>query len=156
MATVYAPNFSLLVSNTAGNVQQLPDERVGGKVRIWMDRVTMNGNAIGEQIAVARLPYGAVPLDLFYSADTSVGVSTIAAGDKNNISRFATAGTYTVTTIQTTKLLPTALGVPLTTAYDYAGVSNTNYEDVLLTVGVSSLPSAGTLTVVIEYLDYGS
>jgi hypothetical protein len=47
-------------------------------------------------------------------------------------------------------------GVPLTTCYDYAGTASTAYEDILITVGVSSLPSTGTLVLVTKYLDYGT
>lgn len=156
MATTFAPNVSLLVNNTAGAVQQLPDERVGGKTRNWIEKITMAGQNAADQVVVARLPYGSVPLDLKIATDTSLGATTAAFGDKINVSRFATAGTFTATTGWSSKLLPTPAGLPLTTAYDYAGVASTQYEDVLLTLGVSSLPSAGTLTVWIEYLDYGS
>ncbi len=156
MATTFAPNVSLLVNNTAGAVQQLPDERVGGKTRNWVERITLAGAAIGDFIVVARIPYGSVPLDILVATDTSLGSSTVAIGDKINVSRFATAGTLTGTTALASKILPTAVGVALTTAYDYLGVASTQYEDVLLCVGVSSLPSSGTLTVITKYLDYGS
>ncbi len=158
MATTFAPNCSVLVNNTAGAVQTLPDERVGGKERIWVEKYTMAGNAIADQIMVARLPYGAVPLNIVLTASISAGTSTIlAVGDKNNISRFSGSGTLTSSDTPTEFLKnAAAVGVPLTTAYDYAGTSNTNYEDILITIGTSSLTSSGTLTIVTKYIDYSS
>jgi hypothetical protein len=156
MATIFAPNCSLLVSNTGGNVQTLPDERVGGKTRNWIEVIALAGSAIADQIMVARLPYGSVPLEIKLNTSTSLVASTIAIGDKNNVSRFSAAGVFTTTNTPTPKLNATTAGVPLTTAYDYLGVSNTNYEDILLTIGISSLPSTGTLVVITEYTDYGA
>ena len=157
MALTYAPNVSLLVNNAGGLIQSLPDERVGGKLRIWVERITLAQQTIGDQIQIARLPFGAVPLDIWMETTATLGAApTVAIGDKNNVSRFSAAGTFTSADARTSKINSTSVGVPLTTAYDNAGVSNTNYEDVLLTIGVSSLPAAGTLTTVIEYLDYGS
>lgn len=158
MATTYAPNVSNLINNTAGAVQTLPDERVGGVQRTWVEKVTMAGAAVADQIVVARLPYGAVPLSMRITVDTSAGTgTTIAVGDKNNVSRFATAGTLTSTNTPTDFIKNgSAIGVPLTTCYDYAGTSNTNYEDIMLTIGVSSLTASGTMTIVTSYLDYSS
>ena len=156
MALTYAPNCSLLVNNTGGAVQSLPDERVGGKPREFVEVVTFAGQAVGDQIMVARLPYGSVPLGVTFNASASAGASTIAIGDKNNVSRFAAAGTFTSTDTPTRKMTAATHGIPLTTCYDNAGVSNTNYEDILLTIGVSSLPSSGSLVVVTEYLSYSS
>lgn len=162
MATFFAPNFSLLVGNTAGNVQSLPDERVGGKTRVWVEKVTLNGQAPGDFIAVARLPVGSVPIDIEFVASASLGAaSTVAIGDKNNVSRFCAAGTFTTTDTKTSKINAAGAGVPITTAYQYDGTLATAtgpvaYEDILLTLGVSSLPVGGTLTVITTYLDYGA
>lgn len=155
MALTYAPNCSLLVSNTGGNVQVLPDERVGGKPRVWVERIPITLLAIADQIMVARLPYGSVPIDITIETDTSLSNAQVSFGDKNNTSRFAAAGAFTSTDARTSKLRASASGVPITTAYDNAGVNNTNYEDILLTVGVSSIAAGGTLTINVEYLDYG-
>ena len=158
MALTYAPNCSNLVNNTAGAVQTLPDFRVGGKKRIWVEKVTMAGAAVNDQVMVARLPYGSVPLSISVTTDTSAGTSTVLCfGDKNNISRFSSAGTLTSTNTPTEFCKNgAAIGVPLTTAYDNAGTSNTNYEDILMTITVSSLTSSGTLTIVTQYSDYGA
>jgi len=156
MAVTYAPNCSLLVNNTAGVVQSLPDERVGGHERVWVEAIAMAGTAIADQIMVARLPYGSVPLSVDISTSVSLGVSTIAIGDKINASRFSAAGTYTSTNATTNAINVATKGIPLTTCYDYAGTSSTAYEDILITVGVSSLVSTGTLVVVTKYIDYGT
>lgn len=156
MATTFAPNCSLLVSNAGGLVQSLPDERVGGKERVWIEKITLAGQAPADPIMIARLPYGSVPTDFLLATDTSLSGSTVAIGDKINVSRFAVAGTLTSTAGFASKLLPATGGIPLTTAYDYAGVASTKYEDVLLTIGTSSLPVGGTLTVLTKYIDYGS
>lgn len=157
MATTFAPNCSNLVNNAAGAVQTLPDVRVGGKVRTFTEVVSFSGQAIGDQIMVARIPYGSVPLGIILDATASFGsASTIALGDKNNVSRFANAGTFTSTDTPTRKMNAAACGIPLTTCYDYAGVSSTAYEDILLTIGVSSLPSTGSCVVTTEYIDYSS
>lgn len=156
MATIFAPNCSLLVSNTGGNVQTLPDVRVGGKTRNWVEVIALGGSAIADQIMIARLPYGTVPIAIDFNASASLGSSTVAIGDKNNVSRFSAAGAFTATNTTTPKINNATYGVPLTTCYDYAGVSSTAYEDILLTIGVSSLPSAGTLTVITKYIDYGA
>lgn len=156
MAVTYAPNCSLLVNNTAGVVQTLPDERVGGHERIWTEVIALAGTAIADQIMIARLPYGSVPLVVEVSTSTSLGASTIAIGDKVNASRFSAAGTYTSTNATTNAINVATKGVPLTTCYDYAGTASTAYEDILITVGVSSLPSTGTLVLVTKYLDYGT
>jgi len=156
MATTFAPNCSLLVNNTGGNVQSLPTMVVGGKERTWTERITLASQAVDDQIMIARLPYGAVPLSFDVSTDTSLSASTIAVGDLINASRFAAAGTLTGTNASTNLINVATKGVNLTTCYDYLGVSNTNYEDVLVTVAVSDLPSSGTLVFVTKYIDYGA
>lgn len=156
MTVAFAPNCSLLVNNAGGQVQSLPDVRVGGKERTWTERIALTGQAPSVQTMVSRLPYGTVPLSFDISVDTSLSGSTIAVGDLNNASRFSAAGTYTSTNATSNAINVATKGVPLTTAYDYLGVSNTNYEDVLLTIGTSSLPATGTMVVVTKYIDYGA
>ena len=156
MTIAYAPNCSLLVNNASGAVQSLPDVRVGGKERVWIERIALGGQATTVQTMIARLPYGAVPLSFDLSTDTSLGSSTVAIGDINNASRFSAAGTYTSLNATTNAINVATKGIPLTTVYDNAGVTTNNYEDVLITLGVSSLPSTGTLVVVTKYIDYGA
>lgn len=157
MTIAYAPNCSLLVNNTGGNVQSLPDVRVGGKLRTWTERIALLGQAPSVQTMVARLPYGTVPISLSISVDTSLSNATIAVGDINNASRFSAAGTYTSTNGSTNAINVATKGIPLTTCYaNDSTSSNTNFEDVLLTIGTSSLPATGTMVIITEYVDYGA
>ena len=158
MATLVTPNISKLVNNTAGAVQSLPDESFGGKGRRQVERYAMAGAAIGDQIHCARLPFGSIPLSIVLTVSVSAGTgTTISVGDKNNTSRFAAAGTLTSTDTPTEFHKNAATrGLALTTCYDYAGVSNTNYEDILLTIGTSSLSATGTLVIETHYLEYNS
>ena len=155
MTIAFAANCSLLVNNTGGNVQSLPDERVGGKERTWTERIALTGQAPAVQTMVARLPYGSVPLSFDISVSTSLSGTSLAIGDLNNASRFSAAGTYTSTDATTNAINVATKGVPLTTVYDYLGATTKGYEDVLLTTSVSSLPATGTMVVVTKYLDYG-
>ncbi len=155
MATTFAPNCSLLVNNTGGAVQSLPTMVVGGKERTWTERITLASQPAANHIMIARLPYGSVPLAIEVSTDTSLSSSTLAVGDLNNFSRFSAAGTLTGTNASANLINVATKGVNLTTAYDYLGVASTAYEDILVTIGVSDLPSSGTLVFVTRYLDYG-
>ncbi len=156
MTIAFAPNCSLLVNNTGGNVQSLPDMRVGGKERVWIERIALTGQAPSVQTMIARIPIGSVPLSIDISIDTSLSASTVAAGDLNNASRFSAAGTYTSTNATTNIINVATKGVPLTTVYDYLGATTKNYEDILLTTAVSSLPATGTMVIVTKYIDYGA
>jgi len=156
MTIAFAPNCSLLVSNTAGNVQTLPDVRVGGKERVWVEKILLTGQAPSVQTMIARLPFGSVPLSFDISIDTSLSGSTLAIGDLNNASRFSAAGTYTSTNATTNAINVATKGLPLTTVYDYLGATTKGYEDVLITTAVSSLPATGTMIVVTKYIDYGA
>lgn len=162
MATYYAPQVSLLIGNTGGNVQTLPpDQLVGGKTRVWIERFAMNGAVLGDQIVVARLPVGSAPVDIVLVTTTTLGAATnISLGDKNNTSRFSASGAFTTTDTPTSKLNAASAGVPLTTGYQYDGTASTStgpvaYEDILLTILGSSLPLTGTLVVMTYYQDYG-
>lgn len=156
MALTYAPNCSLLVNNTAGNVQSLPTVAVGGKERTFTEKIAITQLAIADQIMVARIPYGSIPLEINVNSSISLSNAQISFGDKNNTSRFAAAGTFTSTATPTPKMDATVGGVPLTTCYDNAGVSSTQYEDILMTIGVSSIAAGGTLMIVTRYIDYGA
>lgn len=158
MATTFAPNCSLLVANAGGNVQNLPDMRASGKEREWVEKIPLGGasQVIADQVMVARLPFGAVPLVIELNSSVSLGVVTISFGDKNNTSRFVAAGTFTAVDTPSPKMGAIVAGVPLTTCYDYAGTSNTKYEDILMTIGTSSISAVGTLMICTKYLDYSS
>lgn len=156
MTMTFAPNCSLLVTNSGGLVQSLPDERVGGKSRTWVERIALAGQNAADQIMVARLPYGSVPLNMEISVSATLGASTIAIGNIDNHSKYSAGGTYTSANVTTDAINNATKGVPITSAWKYDDTVSTAFEDVLLTIGVSSLPSSGTLTIVTKYLDYSS
>ena len=156
MAMTFAPEVSKLINNAGGLVQTLPDERVGGKTRNWVERIALAGQAIADQIMVARLPYGAVPLAFEISVSATLGASTVAIGNIDNHSKYSAGGTYTSANGTTNAINVATKGLPITSAWKYDDTVSTAFEDVLLTIGVSSLPSAGTLVVVTKYLDHSS
>lgn len=158
IASAVAPNFSTIVYNSSGNVQTLGQPNlITGKLRAWTERLTLATQTVGSQIAIARIPYGSVPIAIVHETDTSLSSSSICYGDMNNVSRFAATGTFTSTNTPTFVGPNVATqGVQLTTCYDYAGVSNTLYEDVIVTTSISNLPASGTITFRVEYLEYNS
>ena len=163
MALTYAPNCSKLVYNTAGAVQSLPDESFGGKTRNQIERYAMAGNAIADQVMVARLPYGSIPVSIMVTGTVSIGTgTTLAFGDRNNASRFGAAGALATLNVPTEFLTSASVrGLALTScwAQDSTGTSatsNTNYEDILMTIGTSSLGATGTLVIETKYLEYNS
>lgn len=159
MAVVFATNFGLLVNNASGSVQVLPDERVGGKSRNFIERVAMSSQPSTSAIAIARIPYGSAIMAIQAVTDTSLGSAgcTLSLGDGNSATRFsAAASLQTTNTPQFLGPNGATCGVPLTTAYTYDGTASTQWEDVLATIGGASLPSSGTITFITEYIDYGS
>jgi hypothetical protein len=148
-------NMALILGNTGGNVQQLPNQLVGAKQHSWTERITLATQASGVNIPVARLPFGTAMLDLVLTASVSLGTSTVAVGDMNNNARFKAAAVFTTVDVPTSTLNTASVGLPLTTCYDVNGTSNQTYEDVVMTVGAAALPGAGTLCVTIYYQDYG-
>jgi hypothetical protein len=148
-------NMAMILGNTAGGLQQLPNQMVGAKQHSWTERFTLAGQASGVNIPVARIPYGSILLDIVATGSVSLGTSTIAFGDMNNTARFKAAAVYTAVDTPTSMLNAASAGASLTTCYDYLGVASTAYEDVIMTVAAAALPGAGTLVVTIYYQDYG-
>jgi hypothetical protein len=157
MAITIVPgtNMALILGNSGGNVQQLPTQQVGAKPHIWTERIPLAAQASGANIPIARLPYGSIPLDIVLNSGVSLGASTVAIGDMNNVARFKAAATATAVDTPTSVLNSASSGLPLTTCYDVNGVASTAYEDVVMTVGAAALPASGTLVVTIYYQDYG-
>lgn len=148
-------NMAMILGNTAGGLQQLPNQMVGAKPHIWTERFTLAGQASGVNIPVARIPYGSMLLDIVVTGSVSLGTSTLAFGDMNNTARFSAAVVNTGVDAATSKLNAASTGLALTTCYDVNGVASTAYEDVIMTVAAAALPGAGTLVVSIYYQDYG-
>jgi hypothetical protein len=157
MAITIAPgtNMAMILGNTGGGLQQLPNQMVGAKPHIWTERITLASQASGANIPIARLPYGSIPLDIVVNSSVSLGTSTVAIGDMNNTARFKAAATATAVDTPTSVLNSASVGVALTTCYDTTGTASTAYEDVVMTIAAAALPGAGTLCVTVYYQDYG-
>jgi hypothetical protein len=109
---------------------------VGGRLRVFNEKITLAGQATTDTIAVARLPKGARVLYGVLTTDTSLGSSTIAIGVAGSTGKYRTAATFTATNTPTPFGNAAAVGEPL--AAD---------EEVIITIGAASLPGAGTLRV---------
>lgn len=156
MTVRFAPNCALLVGNAGGAVQQLPDVRVGGKIRAFIERITLASQVIGDSIMIARIPYGADLLEVLLSTDTSLGSSTLSLGDANSSARYSALTAYTTLNSDSNILNVAGKGIPITTAYDNTGVASLAYTDLLLTIAAANLPASGNLVMITEYVDYGS
>ena len=51
-------NMAMVLANTGGGLQTLPNQMVGAKQHSWTERFTLAGQASGVNIPVARIPYG--------------------------------------------------------------------------------------------------
>jgi len=148
-------NMAMILANTGGNLQTLPDQRVGAKTHVWTERITLAAQASGVNIPVARIPYGSALLDIMVTGSVSLGSATLAFGDMNNVARFSAAAVNTGVDASAHKLNSASAGALLTTCYDYLGVASQAYEDVIMTVAAAALPGSGTLVVSVYYQDYG-
>jgi hypothetical protein len=113
---------------------------VGGRLRVFNEKVTLASQTTSDTIAVARLPKGARVLYGVLHGDTSLGTATIAIGVAGVAGKYRAAATFTATNAPTLFGATAALGEPL--AAD---------EDVIVTVAVASLPASGTLRVQLVY-----
>lgn len=156
MAVSYAPNCTLLVNNTGGSVQSLPDVRVGGKLRVFTEVITLASQASASSIMFARIPYGSELYAIQVSVSATLSTSTLSFGDANSATRYGAAVTFTVANTKVDALNVVGRGVPLTTCYDNTGTVSSSYTDLLATIGTANLPASGTLVIVTEYVDYGA
>ena len=97
MAIVFATGsfMAMVAGNVGGNLQQLPDQRVGAKPHLWTERITLAAQASGANIPIARVPYGSALIDILVTGSVSLGSSTVAFGDMNNTVRFSAAAVNT-------------------------------------------------------------
>jgi hypothetical protein len=148
-------NMAMILANTGGGLQNLPNQMVGAKAHCWTERITLGAQASGVNIPVARVPYGSALLDIVVTGSVSLGSSTLAFGDMNSVARFSAAAVNTGVDAATHKLNAASAGALLTTCYDYNGVASQAYEDIVMTVAAAALPASGTLVVTVYYQDYG-
>jgi hypothetical protein len=120
----------------------VPVALAGGKLRVLVETFTLAGEATGTYAIGAPVPAGAVPLAGLVVSSISLGTSTIAIGTAATPAKYRAAAT--IGTADAPALFGTAAatGGPLAAA-----------EQLVLTVGVAALPSAGRLVVLFVYAD---
>lgn len=114
---------------------------VDGSLRVFCEKITLDAQAIGDTVEVARLPKGAVPLYGVIVTDTAFGVTaTVAVGISGTAGKYRAAALFNVADI------PEVFGVA-------AGVGEAlaAEETVIVTVGAAALPASGTLRVTMVY-----
>ena len=155
ISIVAGSNMAKLLGNTGGNLQELPDQRVGAKPHLFTERITLASQASGVNIPVARVPFGSALIDIMVTGSVSLGSATLAFGDMNNTARFSAAAVNTAVDGAVHKLNAASAGALLTTCYDYNGTANDRVEDIIMTVAAAALPASGTLVVTVSYQDFG-
>jgi hypothetical protein len=115
-------NMAMILANTGGGLQTLPNQMVGAKPHIWTERFTLASQASGVNIPVARIPFGSILLGILINGTVSLGTSTVAFGDMNNTARFKAAAVFTAVDTATQVLNAASQGAALTTCYDSIGV----------------------------------
>jgi hypothetical protein len=113
---------------------------VGGRLRIFNEKITLAGQTTADTIQVAKLPRGARVLFGVLVSTVSLGSSTIAIGVSG------TAGKYRAASVFASADAPTFFGVAAN-----VGEPLTAEETVIITIGAASLPGAGTLRVMMVY-----
>src|SRR5579859_4131309 len=102
MTLFFSTQMATLTGNTGGAIQQLLTPGVaGGRERVFGANVTLAAQASGSQIAVARLPLGAVITGITMITDTSLGAATVALGDVHAGNSAIYAAAQTLTNTQT-------------------------------------------------------
>lgn len=163
-ATAFFDQMSKLVLNIGGAVQILPHvNTAGGKVRTFVNSLTLASQASGVVLGVARIPLPFIFLGIELVTDTSLGSSTIAFGNaaNGNSAIYAAAATFTATDTPTPRGKASLYGTEVVSGYDcqtgalttpqnasgYGGA----YEDIIMTIGAATMPASGNLRVSIWY-----
>jgi len=102
--------------------------------------VTLASQTTSDTIEIASLPKGSRVLYGVLTTDTSLGSSTVAIGIAGTTGKYRAAATFTATNT------PTLFGV---TAGIGSGIASD--EIVIITIAAATMPSSGTLRVMIFY-----
>src|SRR5262245_31936282 len=113
---------------------------VGGRLRVFNEKIVLAGQTTADTIQVAKLPRGARVLYGILVSTVSLGSSTIAIGVSG------TAGKYRAATAFASADTPTLFGVASSVGEPLA-----NEETVIITIGAATLPGSGTLRVMMVY-----
>ena len=157
-ASSYSTQMAQLTGNAGGAVQSLPNVSVNGaRERVAVGNLTLASQASGSVIGMVRLPLFAVITGITLITDTSLGSATIALGDTNSSAAYMAAQTLTTTNTPQRVGLAATHGAPIATGYDCTTGASTaapgggQYEDIVLTTAVASLPASGNFVVIVEY-----
>ena len=113
---------------------------VGGRLRVFNEKIALAGQATADTIQVAKLARGARVLYGVLVSTVSLGSSTIALGVIGTAAKYRAAATFTATDVPTLFGVAANVGEPLA-----------NEETVIITIGAAALPGSGTLRVMIVY-----
>jgi len=113
---------------------------VGGRVRVFNEKIALAAQATSDTIAVARLPKGARLLYGMLTTDTSLGTSTVAIGIAGSTAKYRAAAIFT--TLNTPTLFGAGAGVGEPLAAE---------EEVIITIATAALPASGTLRVMLFF-----
>jgi hypothetical protein len=113
---------------------------VHGRVRVFNEKITLNGQAINDTIEVAKLPKGARLLYGILNSTVSLSTSQIAIGITGTTGKYRAAAVFTATDTPTPFGVTANVGEPLTVE-----------EIVFITVTALALPVGGTLRVQLFY-----
>lgn len=113
---------------------------VGGRVRVFNERITLAAQPANDIIRVGYLPKGARLLYGYLASSVSLGAATVRLGSAAADAKYRAAATLTTADV------PVLFGVTAG-----IGESLTDEETVILTIGTAALPANGTLRVVLFY-----
>jgi hypothetical protein len=113
---------------------------VHGRVRVFNETVTLASQTTSDTIEVAKLPKGARVLYGMLISTVSLGTATVAVGISGTTGKYRAAATFSATDT------PTLFGVAANVGQALAAE-----EIVFITIGTASLPSSGTLRVMMFY-----
>lgn len=113
---------------------------VGGRLRVFNEKITMASQASGDIIRCGKLPKGARLLFGILVTSATLGTATIKLGSTASDAKYRAAATFT------TADTPTFFGLAANVGEELAAE-----ETLILTIGTAALPSSGTLRVIWVY-----
>lgn len=162
-ATAFGTEMTTLTGNAGGGIQGLLASYIShGKDRNFVANLALASQVSTTVIGMARLPLPFVLTGITLLTDTSLGSSTIALGNagNGNSAKYMAAATFTAVNTPTFPGLIASMGVPILSGFDSQGLATgysqgnqggALYEDVILTVGVATLPASGNLRIIFNY-----
>lgn len=138
MATQYGTQMGRLRNTLPVDLPMAGD--IHGRVRVFNEKIVLASQPTADIVEVARLPKGARVLYGVVNSTVSLGASTLAIGIAGAPGKYRAGTNFT-------QVDTPVLFTPAATA----GEALTAEEIVILTIGVTALPAAGTLRVMLFY-----